>query len=77
MGIKRSFPTSGKGRNIYATIYLDNHRLVDPYRCNLYVNIVADYADYIECEAVDPQDPDATFYISKDVIAMIRVEDKF
>lgn len=73
------FPESGvglnKSRNIYVHLYFDNNRIVDEYRCDLYVRIIKDHGGFIECEIVD--DLDATLYISKDVIAMARVEDRF
>ncbi len=72
------FPESevgqNKNRNIYAHLYFDNNRIVDKYRCDLYVRIIKDHGSFIECEVVN--DSDATFYISKDIIAMARVEDR-
>ena len=78
MGIKIKFPESGEGRhkkqNIYAHLYCDHKRIVDEYRCDLYVRIITDHGEFLECELVG--ETEATFYISKDVIAIARIEDK-
>lgn len=76
--MKIKFKESSERTNIYAHIYLDHFRVVEKYRCELYVRIIADYGDYIECEETrdDFIDRDASFYVSKDVIVMARIEDK-
>ena len=74
MPIPIKFPESGHGRNMYATIYLDHKRVTDEWRCSLYVRIVADHGAYIHVEEVN--DPDGNLYISKDVIAVARIEDR-
>ena len=80
MGIKRGFSSCNTaGRGIYATVYLDHHRITEAHRCQLYVSIIEDHEDHLQCQLVHPDgdgDPDATYYISKDVIGMIRVEDR-
>ncbi len=71
------FRASNEEMNVYAHIWLDHKRIVDEDRCNLYVRIIADRGEFIECEEVyeSGPDPDASFYVSKDVMAMARIED--
>lgn len=72
-GSRIKFAFSGKYlQNINARLFCDNRgREINQYFCDFDVKIIADCGEYLECR-VD----NATLFISKDVIAMIRIEDE-